>query len=64
MVDEEPVEEIDIIGLQGREVQVFVDIGSSAVDHSQSSLALGVHALENVRDEAGEVLRDAVVRPE
>ena len=64
MIDEETIEKIDIIRLQGREVKVFVDIGSPAVDHSQGTLTLCIHALENMRYEASEVLGDAFVRIE
>lgn len=61
MVDEETVEQVDVIRLQGGKVEVFVYIRSSAVDHSQRSLALGIHALEDVRDQAGEILGYSVV---
>jgi hypothetical protein len=64
IVDEETVEDIQIVGLQGREVEVLVDIGGSAVDHAQGSLALGVHGLLGVGDEAGEVLGDTVIGSE
>ena len=64
MVDEESVEEIDIIRLYGREVEVFVEIRSAAIDHSQSSLALGIHALKDMWYEAGEVLGNSIVGTE
>jgi hypothetical protein len=50
VVDQEAVEEIRVIRFEGREVEVFVNVGSTAVDHSQSPNTLSFGCLENMRN--------------
>jgi hypothetical protein len=45
VIDQEAVEEVDVLGLEGGEVEVLVDVGASTVDHAQSSHALRLKAL-------------------
>lgn len=61
VVDEEAVEQVDVLVLEGGEVEVLVDIGLAGVDHLHRPLALHLQALHSVRDEASEVPVDAVL---
>jgi hypothetical protein len=45
VIDQEAVEEVDVLGLEGGEVEVLIDVGASTVDHAQSSHALRLKAL-------------------
>ena len=45
IIDEKTVEQIGVILLQARQIQVFVDRCSAGVDHAQGALALGFQAL-------------------
>ena len=45
IINQEAVEEVDVLGFEGGEVEVFVNVGASAVDHAQSSHALSLEAL-------------------
>jgi hypothetical protein len=48
VVDQEAVEEIGVIRFETGQVEVFVDISSAAVDHSQSPNTLSFGCLENM----------------
>lgn len=61
VVHEQAVEEIDVLVLDGGEVQVLVDGGRSGVDHLHRASALGGEALHGVGKEAGEVLVDTLL---
>ena len=56
IVDEDAVEEIDVVRLEGREVEVLVNWRLARVDHLHGAEDLCVHVLHDVRDETGEVL--------
>ena len=45
IINQEAVEEVDVLRFEVGEVEVFVDVGASAVDHAQSSHALRLEAL-------------------
>jgi hypothetical protein len=45
IVDHQAVEQVGIVLFKGGEVEVFVDIRTAAIDHSQGSLALGIQTL-------------------
>lgn len=45
IVDQEAVEEVNVLGFKSGEVEVFVDVCGSAIDHAQSSHALRLKAL-------------------
>ena len=60
VVDEHAVEEVDVIGFEGREVQVLVDSGAAGVYHLHGARDLRGHGFHDVGDQAGEVLGDAV----
>jgi hypothetical protein len=56
VVDEETVEEVGVLVLEGGQVKVLVDGGLAGLDHLHGSGALSVEALNGVGDEASEVL--------
>jgi hypothetical protein len=56
VVDEETVEEVGVLVLEGGQVKVLVDGGLAGLDHLHGSGALSVEALDGVGDETGEVL--------
>ena len=60
VVHEEAVEEVDVLILDGREVEVLVDGGGSGVDHLHRTRALGLEALHGMGKETGEVLGDSL----
>lgn len=60
VVDENTVEKVDVIRLEGREVEVLVDWCRSSIYHLHGTSDLGGHRLHDVWDETGEVLGDAV----
>jgi hypothetical protein len=49
MVNEKAVEEIDVLVLDYRQVEVLVDVGLSSTDHLQCPLALLFKVLHDVR---------------
>lgn len=64
MVDKEAVEQVDILALDGRQVKVLIDAGLPGADHLERTLTLLAGVLHDVRDQAGEVLGDALGRSE
>lgn len=64
VVDEEAVEEIDVVVLDGGQVQVPVDVGLTGANHLHGPCALRLEALHDVRKKTGEVLCDALFRGE
>lgn len=60
IVDEHAVEEVDVVGFEGREVEVLVDGGGAGIYHLHCARDLRGHGFHDVGNEAGEVLGDAV----
>lgn len=60
VVDEHAVEEVDVVGFEGREVQVLVDSGAAGIYHLHGAGDLCGHGLHDVWDETSEVLADAI----
>jgi hypothetical protein len=56
VVDEETVEEVGVLVLEGGQVEVLVDGCLAGLDHLHGTGALSVEALDGVGDETGEVL--------
>lgn len=62
IVDEEAVEEIDVLVLDGGEVQIPVDVGLTRPHHLQSPVTLLVEILHNVWYQASEILGHTLLR--
>lgn len=60
VVHEEAVEEVDVLGLEIRQVEVLVNVGLAGLDHLHGADALGLEALHGVREQTGEVLGDTL----
>ena len=60
VVNEHAVEEVYVVGFEGREVQVFVDRSAAGIYHLHGAGDLCGHGFHDVRDQAGEVLGDAI----
>ena len=61
IVDEKPVEEVDVLALERRQVQILVDVGLAGADHLEGALALRPRVFHDVRDQARQVLGDALL---
>ena len=60
VVDEQAVEEVDVLALDARQVEVLVDAGLAGADHLERTLALLGGVLHDVGNEASEVLGNAL----
>ena len=61
IVDEQAVEEVDVLALERRQVQILVDVGLAGADHLEGALALRPRVFHDVRDQARQVLGDALL---
>ena len=61
VVDEQAVEEVDVLALERRQVQVPVDVGLAGADHGEGALALRPDVLHDMGDEASQVLGDTLL---
>jgi len=59
VIHEDAVEQIDVLVLEIRQVEILVDVGRATADHVHDAGALRIQALHNVRDQARQVLVDA-----
>ena len=64
IVDENAVEEVDVVGLEGGEVEVLVDRCRAGIYHLHGAGNLCGHGLHDMWNETGEVLDDALFRGE
>lgn len=64
VVHEQAVEEIHVLMLDGREVEVLVNVCLTSPDHLHGALALRVEVLHDVRQQTREVLGDTLLRSE
>jgi hypothetical protein len=64
IVDEQAVEQVDVLCLEVRQVQVLVDVCLARADHLQGALALTIGVLHDMGDEARQVLGDALLGSE
>ena len=48
IIDQEAVEQVDVLVLQGRKVQILVDIGLTRIDHPHRPRALSLQTLHGV----------------
>lgn len=60
VIHEQAVEQVEVCALDAGEVEVLVDVGLTGVNHLHGASALGLEALHDVGEEAGEVLADAL----
>lgn len=64
MIHQEAVEEVDVLALDGRQVEIPVNVGLTGADHLERTLNLLLGVLHDVRNQSGQVLGHTLFRSE